>query len=305
MTQPLVPRLKLHATGPEFSKLAAGFWRLNEWNMSTAELIDFIEACLELGITTFDHADIYGSYHNEGIFGKALKERPELRLQMELVSKCGICLPDQSRPSHKIQHYNTTAEHIRVSVENSLKKLQTDYLDLVLIHRPDPLMDASEMADIFMKLRAEEKIRFVGVSNFTPSQFQLLQSKLEMPLVTNQVECSLLHLHSIYDGTFDQCQEYSISPMIWSPFAGGKLFTGNGKRIKRITKTGNNLCEKYDIALDQLALAWCMRLHCNPQPVLGTGKKERIMRAAEALEVNLDRQDWFRLLEASQGEPVP
>lgn len=298
-------RIHLHKDRPEFSKLAAGFWRLNEWNMSITELIDFIEICLEEGITTMDHADIYGDYQNEGIFGEALKERPDLRDKIEIVSKCGICLPVDSRPEHKVQHYNTTAEHIRRSVENSLKQLHTDYLDLILIHRPDPLMDASEMADIFMKLHEEEKIKHVGVSNFTTSQFQLFQSKLDIPLVTNQLECSLLHLDAIYDGTFDQCQEYEISPMLWSPFAGGEIFTGGGKRIKRIRKAGKKLCKKYDIEFDQLALAWCLRLPHNPLAILGTGKKARIKKAAHALNVKLDRQDWFRLLEASQGEPVP
>lgn len=305
MTEPDSNRIHLHKDGPEFSKLAAGFWRLNEWDKSTNDLIDFIETCLEEGITTMDHADIYGDYQNEGIFGKALKKRPDLRDKIEIVSKCGICLPVESRPEHKLQHYNTTAEHIRKSTENSLKQLHTDYLDLILIHRPDPLMDASEMADIFMQLREEGKIKHVGVSNFTTSQFQLFQSKLDMPLVTNQLECSLLHTDAIYDGTFDQCQEYEISPMLWSPFAGGKLFTGDGKRIKRIRKVGKKLCNKYDIEFDQLALAWCLRLPSNPLAVLGTGKKARIRKAAKALDVRLDRQDWFKLLEASQGEPVP
>ncbi|MCG2587894.1 aldo/keto reductase [Rhodohalobacter sulfatireducens] len=305
MTQSASNRIKLHNNGPEFSKLAAGFWRLNEWDMSTAELIDFIENCLEMGITTMDHADIYGDYQNEGIFGEALKKRPDLREKMEIVSKCGICLPVESRPEHKLQHYNTTAEHIRKSVENSLKELNTDYLDLILIHRPDPLMDASEMADIFMKLHEEGKIKHVGVSNFTTSQFQLFQSKLDLPLVTNQVECSLLHLHAIYDGTFDQCQENNISPMLWSPFAGGQLFNGSGKRIKRIRKVGKKLCRKYDVEFDQLSLAWCFYLPFNPLTILGTGKKARVKKAANALNIKLERQDWFRLLEASRGEPVP
>lgn len=305
MTQTESNRINLHQNGPEFSKLAAGFWRLNEWNISTTELIDFIETCLEVGITTMDHADIYGDYQNEGIFGKALKERPDLREEIEIVSKCGICLPVESRPQYKLQHYNTTAEHIRTSVENSLQQLNTEYLDLILIHRPDPLMDASEMADIFMKLLDEEKIKYVGVSNFTTSQFKLLQSKLDIPLVTNQVECSLLHLDAIYDGTFDQCQELNISPMLWSPFAGGKLFTDNTKRIKRIKKTGDKLCKKYNIEFDQLALAWYLRLPGNPLVVLGTGKKKRIKKASKALNIKLERQDWFRMLEASQGEPVP
>lgn len=305
MTQPASNRIKLHKNGPEFSKLAAGYWRLNEWDMSTAELIDFIETCLEEGITTMDHADIYGDYQNEGIFGKVLKEKPDLREKMEIVSKCGICLPVESRPEHKLQHYNTTAEHIRTSVENSLRELNSEYLDLILIHRPDPLMDASEMADIFMKLVQEGKIKHVGVSNFTPSQFRLFESKLDIPLVTNQVECSLLHLDAIYDGTFYQCQENNISPMLWSPFAGGQLFNGNGKRIKRIRKAGKKLCKKYGITFDQLALAWCFRLPCNPLTILGTGKKARIKKAADSLNLELDRQDWFLLLEASQGKPVP
>lgn len=305
MTQTVSNRIKLHEKGPEFSRLAAGFWRLHEWNMSSSELIEFIETCLEAGITTMDHADIYGDYHNEGSFGKALKERPDLREKLEIVSKCGICLPVKSRPGNELQHYNTTFEHIRQSVENSLTELNVEYLDLILIHRPDPLMDASEMADIFMKLLEEGKIKHVGVSNFTPAQFQLFQSKLDIPLVTNQVECSLLHLDAIYDGTFDLCQENNISPMLWSPFAGGEFFYGNSKRIKRIRKTGKKLCEKYNIEIDQLALAWCLKLPSNPLPVLGTGKNERILKAARALEIKMDRQDWYRLLEASKGEPVP
>ncbi len=298
-------RLKMHPDGPEFSTLSAGFWRLYEWDMATSNLIDFIETALELGITTFDHADIYGAYTNEATFGKALAERPDLREQMELVSKCGICLVTDNRPEHRIQHYNTTAEHIRKSVEASLKNLRTEYLDLVLIHRPDPLMDASEMADIFMTIIDEGKIRHMGVSNFTPSQFDLFQSKLDVPLITNQVECSLLHTDPIFDGTFDQAQKYNASPMIWSPFAGGGLFTGNTPQAQRVRSALDEMTKKYDTTSDQIALAWLLALPCKPQPVLGTGKKERLISASGALELNLDRQDWFSLLEASKGDPVP
>ena len=298
-------RIKLHPDGPVFSKISAGFWRLDEWNMTTPKLIDFIETALELGITTFDHADIYGSYGNEAIFGKALSERPDLRDRMELVSKCGICLVTENRPDHQVQHYNTTARHIRKSVEASLKNLQTEYLDLILIHRPDPLMDASEMADIFMALIEEEKVNHVGVSNFTPSQFELFQSKLDVPLVTNQVECSLLHLDPIYDGTFDQAQRLNTSPMIWSPFAGGDLFLGNNERAVRVRSVCEDLSKKYDAAVDQIALAWLLALPCNPQPVVGTGKKRRLTDAAGSLNIELERQDWYKLLEASNGEPVP
>lgn len=300
-----INRLLLHPDGPEFSNIAAGFWRLHEWDMDTSGLIDFIEHALTIGITTFDHADIYGDYGNEEIFGNALKEQPGLRDKMELVSKCGICLTTDNRPEHTVQHYNTTSKHIRTSVERSLKKLQTDNLDLVLIHRPDPLMNASEIADIFMNLIEEGKVKHVGVSNFTPTQFDLLQSKLDVPLVTNQVECSLLHLDPIYDGTFDQLQKCNTSPMIWSPFAGGKIFTESSERAERVRLKCGELAKKYDVTPGQIALAWLLKLPGNPQPVLGTGKKERLTEAAGANQLSLDRQDWFKLLEISQGYPVP
>ena len=298
-------RIHLHPDAPMFSQISAGFWRLNEWEFDTKALIGFIEHCLDLGITTFDHADIYGEYGNEALFGMALKEQPGLRDKMELVTKCGICLTTSNRPDHKVQHYNTTAAHIRASIEQSLKNLETKMIDLVLIHRPDPLMNATEMAEIFSALIEEGKIRHVGVSNFTPSQFEMFQSKLDVPLLTNQVECSLLYLNPIYDGTFDQAQKFGFSPMIWSPFAGGRLFTENSDRANRVRHICNEMAIKYGVTVDQIALAWLLRLPCNPQLVIGTGKKERASIAAAAPELQLERQDWYKLLEASNGHPVP
>lgn len=296
----------LRPEGPAFSKLSAGLWRLNEWNYSTSQTIDFIEQALEMGITTFDHADIYGDYENEALFGKALKERPDLRDKMELVTKCGICLISKNRPEHKIQHYNTTAEHIRTSVDRSLKNLNIDTIDLLLIHRPDPLMSASELADIFLELITEKKILHAGVSNFTPAQFSMLQSKMDVPLVTNQVECSLLYLNPLYDGTFDQAQEHNFSPMVWSPFAGGRFFSNeDDNRLHRVQAVAKELSDKYSASPDQIALAWLMMLPCKPQLVLGSGKPERLRSAVKALEIHLERQDWYKLLEASNGHPVP
>ncbi|TVR19494.1 MAG: oxidoreductase [Balneolaceae bacterium] len=281
-------------------------WRLNEWNFSVDDMTGFIETALELGITTFDHADIYGGYRNEALFGEALKKQPALREKMELVTKCGICLVTENRPQHIIQHYNTSANHIRESVENSLINLHTDYLDLVLIHRPDPLMSATEMADCFMELISEKKIRHIGVSNFTPSQFSMFQSKLDVPLLTNQVECSLLHLKPIYNGTFDQAQELNFSPMLWSPFGGGRLFHHHGnEQTQRVLHVLNNLAQKYSAAADQIALAWLLMLPCNPHIVLGTGKTDRLRGAAGSTQIELERQDWYKLLEASNGHPVP
>ncbi|PWN07660.1 aldo/keto reductase [Rhodohalobacter mucosus] len=294
----------IHPDGPELSTLSAGMWRLHEWDLSTDDLIRFIEECVEAGVTTFDHADIYGNYGNEALFGNALRERPDLRDKIEIVTKCGICLPVPGKPEYAIQHYNTGEEHIRMSVENSLRNLNTERIDLLLIHRPDPLMDASEVANTFLKLINEQKVRYVGVSNFTPSQFNLLQSAMDECLVTNQVECSVLHTIALFDGTFDQAQRYNASPMIWSPFAGGRLFTGSGDAPHRVRQVLFKLSEKYSASIDQLALAWLMALPCSPFPVLGTGKIERIRSAADALSLNMEKQDWFRILEASRGHPV-
>jgi predicted oxidoreductase len=300
----LKSRNKLHPEGPEFSSISAGFWRLHEWEFSTDDLLQFIESCFQAGITTFDHADIYGDYGNEARFGAALEEKPSLRSQMELVSKCGICLTTGNRPRHRVQHYNTTGEYIRNCAEQSLRNLNSDYLDLLLIHRPDPLMDASEIADTFSALIEEGKIRHAGVSNFTPSQFDLLQSRMDHPLVTNQVEASLLHTEFLFDGTLDQAQRNQTAPMIWSPFAGGRLFTGTNQQAIRVRSVLTELAEKYGASMDQIALAWLLRLPSRPLPVTGTGKIERIQSAAKSLDVQLDRQDWFLLLKASRGHDV-
>lgn len=305
MTAHRSPRLKLHKNGPLFSKIALGFWRLHEWDMNLTQLMELIEGALELGVTTFDHADIYGSYGNEELFGKVLKEKPSLREKIELVTKYGICLTTKNRPHHHIQHYNTTSQYIRESVERSLRKLDTDYLDLILIHRPDPLMAAGEIADIFSELIKEKKVLNVGVSNFSPSQFDLFQSKLDHPLVTNQVECSLLHLDPIYDGTFDQSQKNQFSPMIWSPFAGGELFTGKSEKAVRVRELCQRLSQKYSASTDQIALAWLFQLPCNALAIAGTGKLSRLKSAVESASVQLDRQDWYQLLEAANGDPVP
>ncbi|MEX0661410.1 MAG: aldo/keto reductase [Balneolaceae bacterium] len=298
-------RQKLHPKGPEFSKLAVGLWRMNEWNLTTDQTIAWIEHCIELGITTFDHADIYGMYQNEELFGNAIKQKPSLLDEIELVTKCDICLVSENRPENSINHYNTTPEHIITSVERSLKNLNAEVLDLVLIHRPDPLMDASATADAFMKLIEQGKIKHIGVSNFTPSQVDLLQSRLDVPIVTNQVEFSLHRLDPIFDGTFDQAQRMEASPMLWSPFAGGAIFKEHDERTQQIRNTANKLCEKYECELDQIILAWLMMIPSNPIPVLGTGKTERITSGTKACNIKLERQDWFKLLVASQGHPVP
>ena len=297
-------KLKIHPQGPFLSPLVAGRMRLHDCNLSLPDQIEFVEFCIEQGITSFDHADIYGGYQNEALFGEILKERPDLREKIELISKCGICLTTENRPENRIKHYNTTAEYIQKSVDRTLRNLNSEYVDLLLIHRPDPLMDSSEVADCLMSLIESGKVNYVGVSNFTPSQFDLLQSKLDVPLVTNQIEYSLMHIQPIYDGTFNQAQKMEYMPMIWSPFAGGRIFHEHSDLAGRIRHTLHHLSEKYDASTDQIALSWILRNPANPIPILGTGNRDRIVSAVYSMKLQLERQDWFELLRAVRGHDV-
>jgi predicted oxidoreductase len=265
---------------------------------------DLIEYSVDIGVTTFDHADIYGDHTNEEEFGRAIAHLPSFRQKIQLVTKCGIKMPAANR-NYPIHSYDTTKEHIVWSVENSLRSFRTDYIDLLLIHRPSPLMDPDVIADAFFQLRKSGKVLHFGVSNFTVSQFDMLNSRIE--LVTNQVEASLLHLDPFYDGTFNQCQQYSVKPMAWSPLGGGRLFTdAHLERAQKIRAQAADMMEKYDvIRLDQVYLAWLLKHPADILPVLGTSKKERVKSAVEALSVYMEDEDWFRLLKASTGEELP
>lgn len=289
-----------------FSRLVVGLMRLLEWRYTPQELLDWIEAVMDMGITTFDHADIYGGYQCEAAFGEALRLRPALRQRMQLVTKCGIMLLAEARPQTRVHHYDTTRAHIIASAEQSLRNLHTDVIDLLLIHRPDPLMDADEVADALTTLRDAGKVRYVGVSNFTPWQLDLLQSRLAFPLVNNQVEFSPVHMEPMHDGTFDQCQRHRIAPMVWSPLGGGGLLRGDSERDRRVLRALEAVGQALGgVPADQVALAWVMQHPVRPIPVLGTGRLERIRSAAQAEHVTLDRQMWFAIWEASAGHEVP
>ena len=301
-----VSRIRLTDSGPEFSRLVAGVWRLGEWGMDTRGLLNFIHGCLDLGITTFDNADIYGGYTCEGLFGAALAAEPGLRDRLELVTKCGIQLVTGNRPGNRVHHYDTSRDHIIAAAENSLSQLQTDRLDLLLIHRPDPLLDADEVAEAFGALWAAGKVRHFGVSNFLPWQFDLLQSRLDFPLVTNQIELSALHLAPLNDGTLDQAQRLRVPPMAWSPLAGGRLFDAQDERARRVRAALEGVGRELGgAAVDQVALAWLLRHPARVLPVLGSGRVERIHAAAMVEGLRLDRQQWFAIWEASAGREVP
>lgn len=284
------------------SPIVAGMWRMSEWNLAPEQRLAFIEQCLELGVTSFDHADIYGSYGVEGLFGEALALKPSLREQIQLVSKCGIKLKSSRRPAHTIQHYDTSAAHIRASVENSLKQLRTDYLDLLLIHRPDPLMDFDEVAHAFETLRSEGKVKEFGVSNFSRHQFEMLHKRIA--LATNQLEFSPLHLDPLWDETFDGLQDKGIQPMIWSPLAGGRLFSEGDAASERLRLKIKEIADELGKPFASVVFAWIMQLPCKPVPLTGTGRIEGVQVAVEATKFTLSRAQWFEILRAARGHEV-
>lgn len=298
----MVQRITIAPQGPEFSRLVMGYWRLMEWNMSARQLASFIEEHVDLGITTADHADIYGGYQCEAAFGDAMRLVPHLRQKMEIVTKCGIATT--ANPGHALGHYITDKSHIISSAESSLQKLATDYLDLLLIHRPDPLMDADEVAEAFTSLHQSGKVRHFGVSNFTPAQFALLQSRLPFTLATNQVEISPVHQPTILDGTLDQCQQLRIHPMAWSCLGGGSLFNDEGFQALRdeLRTVADELGAE---TIEQVVYAWIMRLPAKPLPIIGSGKIERVRSAIHSLSLEMSRQQWFRIRKAALGYDVP
>jgi predicted oxidoreductase len=225
---------------------------------------------------------------------------------MQLITKCGIKLVSKNRPAHQIKHYDTSRVHIVESVETSLRLLRTDHVDVLLIHRPDALMDADEVAEAFQALRRAGKLLHVGVSNFAPSQFELLASRLDAELVTNQLEISVAHIDAFLDGSLDLCQRRRVSPMAWSPLSGGRLFTGRDERSvglrQALTAVGHQVG---GATLDEVALAWLLTHPARIVPVLGTGKLERIRAAVRAETLRLSREQWFTLWCASTGKEVP
>jgi len=288
-----------------FSPLIVGCMNLGEWgsNYNSDDLYQFVLHCLSRGLTSFDHADIYGDYTTEAQFGGLLKKHPKLRSQMQLITKCGIRRVCTNRPDHRVKAYDASAMHIRASLENSLIQLNTDYIDLLLIHRPDWLMDPEEVAEEVQALKKEGKIKAFGVSNFTASQYDLLNEAT--PLLTNQIEASLLHLDPYTDGTLDQCVKLKSRPMAWSPLGAGRFFTDRGdEQVARIVKALEPLCKKYNATEDQLLLSWLMLHPARILPVLGTTKIERIDSALESLKIKMDREDWYDLWQASTGATI-
>lgn len=281
------------------SRMIYGMWRLgDDSDTSAAHVQAKIDTCLSQGITTMDQADIYGGYEAEEIFGAALT--PDLRNQIEIVTKCDIVAPAGRYSDARVKYYDTTAAHITASVEHSLRLMGIEQIDLLLVHRPDPMMDAQETGKALDDLVASGKIRAVGVSNFKLHDWSLLQSAMKTPLVTNQIEISLLHHDPFTNGDVAYLQERKVAPMAWSPLAGGTLFQN-----ERVMAVLNRLAAVHNVDPTAIAVAWLLAHPARIMPVMGTNNLNRIAKIAAAMSVKIDRETWFELYTAALGQEVP
>ena len=286
----------------KLSPIIAGTMNWGEWdkNLSVQEMNHLMHICVENKITSFDHADIYGGYTTETQFGKAFAESKIDRNTIQLISKCGIQMVSNNRPT-AIKHYNYSKEHIVWSVENSLKNLQTDYLDVLLLHRPSPLMQADEIAEAVLKLKSEGKIVDFGLSNFTSSQTELIRKKIDVNY--NQIQFSATQLEPMLDGSLDYMQMHNIQPMSWNPL--GTVFREDSEQTRRLKKLFVQLVDKYGVGSDTLLLAWIIRHPAKVLPVAGTVNIARIQQLMKAASLELSLEDWFAIWTESIGKKIP
>lgn len=290
-----------------FSKLIQGFWRAKDWNWTAQELNRYINELHDRGITTMDHADIYGNYSCEGIFGEALKLSPQLREQLEIVSKCGIVLPTDRISNADGHRYDHSSQHIKRSVERSLQELNVEYLDSLLIHRPSPLMDPEEITDALKVLVTEGKVKSFGVSNFNKSQYDLINRSLvcdKLHITVNQLEVSPYTLDALDDGIINHMFKDDVKIMAWSPMAGGKLFDPKDERSQRIMTVITTLTEKYNVSTNSIIVSWLNKHPASIMPVLGTHNINRIDEAIDGFGLTLTDQEWFDIYTASLGHDI-
>ena len=287
----------------DISRLVYGMWRVaDDADTSPAHVQAKIEACLDQGITTMDQADIYGDYGAEEVMGAALRAAPALRDRIEIVTKCDIVAPIGKYSDKRVKYYDTSAAHITASVEASLANMATDRIDLLLIHRPDPLMDHHETGAALDALVASGKVRAVGVSNFKLNDWTLLQSAMTTPLCTNQIEASVLHFAPFIDGDIAWMQERGIRPMAWSPLGGGRLFGEDGAAVRAVL---DRIAAEQGVDATAVAVAWLLAHPAKLAPVLGTNNLDRIRAISDAARVEMDRETWFEILTAAWGQEVP
>lgn len=275
-------------------------WGVWDKKLTPKEMENLIQVCIENKITTFDHADIYGDYTTEAEFGKAFSNSKISREKLQLITKCGIQMIAEKRPQNKIKHYDYSKEYIIWSAEESLKKLKTDFIDVFLLHRPSPLMQADEIAEAVEKLKSEGKIIDFGLSNFTSSQTELIRSKTEVSY--NQVQFSATHFEAMTDGSLDYMQTHGIRPLSWNPL--GTVFREDTKKTRRLKKLLSTLVEKYHFGSDTLLLSWVLKHPAKIIPIAGTVNIARIQSLMKAVELEMDKEDWFAIWTESMGDDV-
>lgn len=296
-------RIKL-ASDLELSQVVMGCMRIVDSGITEKELLNNVEECVDMGVTSMDHAPVYGGYTCEKIFGDAvLRKRPELRQKMEIITKTGIVLP--GREGNKTIYYKSTKEEILKEMDESLEKLGTDYVDLLLVHRPDPLADPSETADALETLVKQGKVKQVGVSNFMPSQMTMLQSRLSMPIATNQMELSVKTTDNFFNGVVDDAFTRKMPLMAWSPLGGGSVFKGEDEQSVRLRTVLTEIAADHDTSVDAVMYAWLFVHPVQITAITGTMSIDRIRTAVQASEMELTYDEWYRILEASRGYSVP
>jgi predicted oxidoreductase len=294
------------ANNLKISPLVHGHWRLNDWKMSNQELLALTQQSIELGITTFDHADIYGNYSCEKIFGDTLATKAGLRKDVQLITKCGIKPISDKSPEQKIKYYDYSSEYIISSVHNSLANFRTDYIDLLLLHRPSPFFDPEEVAKAFSNLKQSGKVLNFGVSNFNPLQYEMLNSYLDDSLVTNQVEISPYCLENFENGNMDFFLKKRIKPMAWSPLAGGNILKPSGEIGQRIFNSLIEVANELDVdSIDKIIYSWLLKHPASIIPIAGTGKISRLKNAVEAFNIDMSIEQWYKIYIASVGKELP
>ena len=289
-----------------FSRIIHGHWRAADWKLSGQGLLALIEEVINLGINTFDHADIYGDYRCEKLFGDALSLNKGLRKKLRIITKCGIKLVSEKFPDRKIKVYDYGYDHIIASVEQSLLNFGTDYIDLLLLHRPAPFFNPEEVARSFSFLKSSGKVLYFGASNFSPLQFEMLNSCTEDRLVTNQVEISPYCLEHFENGNMDFFLKEKIMPLAWSPLAGGRLFHPRDEKGYRILETLKAVAIELNTDfIDKVIYAWLLKHPAGILPVAGSGKIDRIRFAMEALSIEMSLEQWYRIYTSSTGKPLP
>src|SRR5450432_1095048 len=294
-------KIYLSDSGPKVSPAIYGFYRwTTEAPDTQASMEKIVNLCLELGINTFDHADIYGSYQCEEIFGRLISAKSFKREDIVLFTKCGLRLPNANQPGVRVKHYDTSREHILASVDNSLRKLKTDYIDIFLLDHLDPLSSLEETALTLAQLKDSGKVKNIGVTNFSVFQHQLLASYLRVPIVTNHIELNLLNTSALDNGQVDYIKQRYMRPLASAPLAGGRIATGTDGDAIRVRRKLVDIAKKYDADIESIAVAWLVKF--GALPLIGTTSEQRIRNIENAFSIELDRQDWYELYAASKGE---